>query len=325
MTKEGYVVARNRKTEQYFTSTSSYDRPRWTAVKEATVYMSAELAQKAAVKLGINGAYGACIIPLKEAMSFQMPDEQLPPSDMQPQNPDGMEMDIGPDGNGGTEMTAADQEEPCEQCQHSPCTCDHGDDVDDDIAAHFDDMGDKISDPSDPGMVGDEQDGESVDDLVDDELKNQPRSPRMESIDTTVHKITYANAAQTDAEDTTAHAPDAELDAKVKVPSEVISDLKAAIAKFDKDGKEYDKRDDARASFSMTIAGAFEELLDLLQQGTVEGVKMAQVKMTSWMNPITSNLPVSVQKFIFTGGKKATLKDLFDTKKSEKKALTSQD
>lgn len=107
---------------------------------------------------------------------------------------------------------------------------------------------------------------------------------------------------------------------KVKVPANVSKDLKAVIAEFEKTAKFANTRDDAKASFCMTVVEAFKQLLDYLDMGTVESIKLAQIHMTSLMSPITQHLPVSVTKFIVSGGRKPTLKDLFDDKRQEAKA-----
>lgn len=108
-------------------------------------------------------------------------------------------------------------------------------------------------------------------------------------------------------------------DDKINVPANVLSDLKSVIDEFTKEANDKNTRDDTRASFCMTVASAFQQLMDDLKLGTVGGVKQAQIHVTSWMNPITSHLPVSVQKFVYMGGQKPTLKNLFDEKREDKK------
>jgi hypothetical protein len=397
MNKEGYVIARNRARKEFFTSSSAYDRPVWTPVTEATVYVTADLAHKAVVKLATRGAYEARIVTLKEALTL---DDLKAASDRgetvdkgpgmeieMPSNSDvvgddaGMEMDIQPDGEGGTEMVASDQQEACETCMHCPCTCDP-DETDMDVSDIVDDQV-----TGEEPAPGDDLVGDEMDDMGDEMSGLDPARPRMESapdsnavinwkdaspsdkaslqkkgltgkdikiahvdvdgnevtyvkIDGKRHKLTEsdnktvaidlpvtpviqykdaANKADKPATDltTTGAMPH---DEKVKVPANVMSELRSTIGDFRKCADLSNGRDDAKASFCMTVVSAFEELEELFKTGTVESVKMAQVKMTSWMNPITSHLPVSVQKFIFMGGRKPTLKDMFDSKKQEKRA-----
>jgi hypothetical protein len=108
-------------------------------------------------------------------------------------------------------------------------------------------------------------------------------------------------------------------DEKVKVPAEVLSDLRAKIAEFDKNAEFSSTHFDATVSYLATAAEAMKTLLTYLELGTVEGVKKAQISLTSMMSPIVNHIPTSVVKFIHMGGKKPTLKNLFDTKRSEKK------
>lgn len=317
MTTEGYVIARSRtSSKQYFTSSSSYDRPRWIPAMEATVYHSPELAQKAAVKLGVAGAYGARVVSLKEAMELEMPD------DKQQQDPNappegGMDASFGPGEDGKSEMTADEQQDACPDCNHTPCTCEGGDG--DQEGADGDEGGD-IHQEIEDHFAGGEADIDPQDGEVDDEHRDEPELPatHMEGIDTTVTTIKYQNlGAVTPLDDADSKQPED----KVSVPSEVMSDLKATIAKFDAEAKEKNEVDDTRASFCLTVAAALKTLQSDLAQGDSAGMKQAQIHMTSWMNAITTQLPLSVSKFVLHGGRKATLSDLFSAKKFEKKMV----
>jgi hypothetical protein len=115
---------------------------------------------------------------------------------------------------------------------------------------------------------------------------------------------------QTDLHYAVAH----EHEDKVTVPAEIKSQLKAVIDDFAKAAKENDLRDDTKGSFAMTAGAALQQLLDDLELGTVAGIKQAQIHMTSYMNPITSHIPEEVTKFIARGGRKSSLKDLFQVK-----------
>jgi len=105
---------------------------------------------------------------------------------------------------------------------------------------------------------------------------------------------------------------------KVKVPGEVMTSLKDAIDVFTRCANFNNGRDDIEGSFCMTVVNALEELEANLDLGTVEGIKQAQIKMSSWMNPITTNIPELVRDYVYRGGRKPSLKDLFDVKKGEK-------
>lgn len=106
---------------------------------------------------------------------------------------------------------------------------------------------------------------------------------------------------------------------KIAVPASIKAELKAVIAEHEKSAKFSNTRDDNKASFCMTVVEAFKELLDLLDIGTVESLKQAQLHMASLMSPISTLLPDSVKKFILLGGRKPSLKDLFDSKRESKK------
>ena len=104
---------------------------------------------------------------------------------------------------------------------------------------------------------------------------------------------------------------------KVSVPVEAKNGLSAIIQKYTDEAEKFNGRDDARASFAMTVAAAASEIKELLDQGTVEALKQAQIRLSSFMNPITSLFPTETLKFISSGGRKPTLKDLFDSKRAK--------
>jgi hypothetical protein len=127
-----------------------------------------------------------------------------------------------------------------------------------------------------------------------------------------------ANKADRPDTDLTKSGAEAHEDT-VKIPASIKSALKSVIAEFDKTAKFANTRDDTKAAFCMTVVEAFKELLDLLELGTVESMKLAQIHMASLMNPISSHLPPEVVKFVLMAGRKPTLKDLFDSKRDTRK------
>jgi hypothetical protein len=129
-----------------------------------------------------------------------------------------------------------------------------------------------------------------------------------------VKKQTYKDAAETDAvpgRDTYSDYPDCD---KVPTPSSISAALRSVVRKFKQSAEAADTRDDVRASQDLTVADAIQQLLDDLSQGTVDGIKQAQIHMTSYMTPITQHIPPEVVKFIASGGKQSTLKDMFGAK-----------
>lgn len=336
--KTGYAIAKNSLKKEFFTSTSAYDRAQWIPVTEATTYPTAEMAESALKKLYKYGQIQARVVPLAEMnLDFEPIEgsgEDLPP--------EGSEQDLPMDGEMGGEDDAAlgDEEgsgdddgmdaeetgEVCPECEHDPCTCE---DKEDDDELSPDDLDGEMS-----GDMGDDLDDIDMEDDVDLDLDGDdgeleqeadPRfdgrtlgmasispmgGPRMESAE-----VSFKDKAVTGKDGNDFAQPN---DTKAKVPANVKSDLSSTISKFKKEA-EYNKGDDARASFCLTVASALEEIQELLNAGTIEDVKKASIKMTSMMNPITSQIPVSVVKYIQTGGEKPSLKDLFNAKRSEQK------
>lgn len=323
MSNPGYLIARNRAEDSFFTSASSYDRPRWTPLKESKVYATAELADAATKKLMRHGAYEVRIVSLAEAMSFEFPDAADKTATLPNQEQDKK--------NG---MVANDQEETCPSCDRCPCECHEGDDPDSENSADLEAVVDDAA-----GISPEGRNTEAGEDLAKrlsagkgglGESATMPAKPPLDAkpdendktvVDVKpVEKIKYSNPSTvSDDEDTkmfqTGALPN---DAKVKVPSEVMADLSAAIATFDECAEFSKSQNDDKASFCMTTAEAFKSIQQDLKLGTVAGVKAAQIKVTSWMNPITSHLPVSVQKFIYMGGRKPSLLDMFDQKRLTK-------
>ena len=335
MTHSGYLIARNRAAQVFFTSASSYDRPSWTTLKEAKVYVSAEQADQAVKKLLRHGAYEARIVSVQEAMSFEFPTDQNPDEE-QPDDavlPNDGEAEDG-EVDGDDDMVAQHQDEVCPECEGSPCECEDSD-----------------------GEIGGEQgDGESDDleQMIDDELRggsdgkhHSEESDDLENRlsvgkggtgiggampvpgmrESAAYKtIEYKNPSSTQDKPHTDLYQSGALphDTAVKIPANVLSDLVAAIKKFD-DCAEFSKTtSDDKASFCMTVAEAFRAVLVDLKLGTAGSIKDAQIKVTSWMNPITSNLPISVQKFIYMGGRKPTLLDLFDSSRNVKESYFTE-
>lgn len=310
MSKTGYVIARNRAADQFFTSTSAYDRPKWTAVSEATVYHTAELAHTAAVKLARNGAYECRLVPLSEALpaspgaitaTAAAPGEDFVPSDDTSAEPD-------------SGMVADEQTDTCGECKHDPCTCDSSE-------ADIDDIVDQALNDSQPNDV-------DVDDDIDD-FGAQPDEdeilPKLgESIDTTVKPIKYTDpVSASKGEPLTYSGANAHED-KVKIPANVLSDIAKAIAEHKSIADHSNARDDATGSMSLTVVDVLQQLKTLFDEGTTESIKRAQILATSLMSPVAQHVPESVKKFIHYGGRTPTLKDLFNLKQDEKRATIAE-
>lgn len=359
----GYVIAQNNLIKGFFTSSSAYDRPQWRPVTEATVYVTAELADNAMKKLLRNGAYQSRIVPLSELYkevdieprNQQIQAQGLPRDGVLGTEP-GMEAgDVDTEDHPSDEMDAEYTGEVCPECDHEPCTCEHSDeDLDDeDLASSEYDDGDddtfnfKLGGTADSDNGGPDENEQEADPRFDGrrlgmsqispmgaprkmgamESATMPNKPQVDG-KPTENKTTAAN--QNTKFDTLKFNDPAQLgkeeneltaghDDKVKIPANVTSELKDTIAKFDRQAELSKTSDDAGASFCMTVADALRILQQDLSAGTVHGVKMAQIHMSSYMSPITSTIPVAVLKFINGGGQKLSLKDLFNAKRDEKK------
>jgi hypothetical protein len=361
MKKDGYLIARNRRVDQFFTSASAYDRPEWRTPASATIYRTVELAESALKKLLRTGNYEARLVPVAEAMEFEMPgakkkttlptDDERDQLDQEGGNPEDLPTDAPDD----AQMVAGGDPQDPEANDGAPKEDGSEDDdtVDSDVNSQVNDRlglpgapeGDPLlrkgmDDESD--VAGGTMDG---DQSAAQDLENQDQEPHEQpQVDANGRPIDPERKLPQDEEDPFAQFGEsteystivyknplkdpagqtdngpASDEEKVKVPSEVKSDLRAAIDDHKKDAMFADKvSNDIRASHSMTIVGAFEELQDLLNLGTVQSIKMAQVRVTSWMSPIRAHLPTSVQKFVMMGGRKPNLRDLFDSKRAEKK------
>lgn len=346
MKKTGYVIAKNKSLLEFFTASSAYDRPKWVTVNEATAYPTAELAQTAATKLyKSSGAYEARIIAvqhLQEARGRDMSYTEQPYDDSD-------ESDIMPDGAiGGAEGTEArsaptmtakvqgDAESP-EADDQGMVDPDHPSDDDED---HDDEQDREDIETDVNASLGDDDmsaephatDEPSVDQMDDEDDGTVGMPGEDEPVD--------APAAGFDEDEPDFEAPPAKRpgvaesaevtvadasDKKIKVPAGVKSDLKAAIAEFEKSSKFANTRDDDKATFCMTVAEAFSELLTYLEDGTVDSIKRAQIHMAGLMSPIANHLPESVKRFVLSGGRTPTLKDFFELKRDAKKRLRESD
>jgi len=107
-------------------------------------------------------------------------------------------------------------------------------------------------------------------------------------------------------------------DVKVTVPPKVKSALKKEIKELQTAAEKVKVSDAARAEFYTNSAAAMQKLLDCLDYGTMEGVKKAQIHMTSLMSPIVQRIPDVAHDFITGGGEPTTLKNLFKKVKEKK-------
>jgi len=107
-------------------------------------------------------------------------------------------------------------------------------------------------------------------------------------------------------------------DSKITVPPKVKTALKKEIKELFAASKKTMVIDKARAEFYEDCAEALQVLLDCLD-GTIDGLKRAQIHMTKLMSPIVQRIPDVAYDFVTRGGEPTTLKALFQKVKMEKK------
>ena len=99
---------------------------------------------------------------------------------------------------------------------------------------------------------------------------------------------------------------------KVAVPQSVKSSLREAVKSLRSDIDKLGVGHTAEETkiFYNDMANAFEDLLGLLDEGTQQGLKKAQLHAMSLMGPMLHKLPEGVWSFLTNGGPKRSLKDL---------------
>ena len=312
----GFVIAQSKSAKVYFTASSGYDRPQWKPITEATIYVTADLAQKAASKLWGYGSYGAKIVEVMDEPITPM----RPDVDKLQDNPEDEMVagSISVDSEDEVNLSDDDIEERDE---------DHPESVDEPVDNEFEEneialspmergmmRGRKAKMPNGQGphMSKDFNIGESVTKPTRPESVAKPSENK--TIATDLPKPEKIKFSQQIGEPADVNfADDIECLANPhKTPEKIISDIKDAIKEFD-DASEYNNgRDDAQASMALTISSALNDLLQDLNQGTQEGFKQAQIRVTSYMNPITTNFPPSLTDYLYKRGRQPmSLKNVF--------------
>lgn len=330
MKQTGYIIENLLDKTKYFTSTSSYDRPAWVKKEQASVYEtadSAERAMKKMIKYGVNSIRMVNLVELAPPMRNRHPEDlpvgqELPPTDIAPTDlPPEVGQELPPvdaEAAPEDEMVAGHQEEVCPECGHEPCTCEAGehqlgDEIDVDALDLPPEENEEIVNRTSSLQPGHTVSYKGQEFVVVADAGNgtmqiaQPNDPK---------KVTSVHVNELLPVHESADVAD-DCCTKIEVPSAAKSELSAVITKYEKEAKDYDGRDDARASFAMTVVSAASEIAELLSTGTVESVKQAQVRFSTFMSPITALFPASTIKFINSGGRKPTLKDFFNDKRAK--------
>lgn len=322
MKKKGYVIAQNKAEQTFFTSSSSYDMPIWLPINECTVYATAELAEKALLKLLKKGSYSARLTEL-QSMEFEFPDE----------GPNKDEPNVTQDTTDETDETD-ELDMAAGRLSYNPTEDLNLDD--DEI-----EIGDKIEGEQDNEFsVMPEEDDENAISPLELKLMNTTSRKPMRESSIPIRKL--SDVKTPDNTKTVLDEPDPDyakdnvpcgdydyakevepLHHKVKIPANVMSAIKDTIDMFNQSAEFNNGRDDTQASFSITVADALKTLEDCLKLGTQEGLVQAQIKFTSYMSPITNHIPDEVKMFLMKGERqKDSLKNIFynkwDTKRANK-------
>lgn len=340
MNKQGYMIAKNRTISNFFTASSAYDRPIWTSVQEATIYPTAELANNALTKLLKNGAYSARLVEAA-SMQFEFPDEDPNPQD-------------------GNQTLDSDELEDDDKEEMS--TGQLSDDPLEDLNIEDDDIeiGDEFDEPEERDETLPPEEENEMAFMTPTESRmmkgrrpNYPtgvgpkrtkpigegefRMPGKPSADASPsenrntvmdvkgpEKIKFSQDTR-DERDTNFSQDIEPLYQNVQVPSNVMSAIRDTIATYQKAADFNNGRDDAQASMALTIVDALQTIEDCLKLGTHEGLKQAQIKITSYMNPITTHFPVEVIDYLYKSGRqplglKNVFYDKWDLKRAERNA-----
>lgn len=350
MNKKGFAIAQNRSTTGFFTSSSSYDTPKWMPITEATLYPTAELASRALAKLLEYGAYSARIIEAT-SMQFDFPDDG-PNKDQAPitktdGNISDAEMEAGSlsddpeeDLNMDDENIEVDGEEDREGTDEFG-TDEQSLGADDTFGTEdepeLDEFGNPIEQeeneqaflsPVESKMMGMKSPNGNGPVRESATMPSKPQSDAQPS----ENKNTVSNQKKVPVikynqdnrvERDTNFAQDIEsLHKEFKTPKNVMRAIKASIDLYNDAAEFNNSRDDAQASLALTIVDALGMIHDYLALNTHEGLKQAQIKITTLMNPITTNFPPEVIDFLYKSGRQpASLKNIFydkwDSKKGE--------
>lgn len=345
MTKSGFVISKSRARAAFFSASSSYDNPKWMSVNEATVYQTETSADKALSSLYKHGAYEAFCMPISEA--FGREDEVLPvdnePADEVMQSQDTQEVcpqcDHEPcsceDGEDDDLDINVDQEVDDAAVKLSR--------QDEEVSVSakrfvtgqpvmYKDKSYVVSDDSGNGVViltpvaGSDDtrpiraqashvtaDSLSVRESADIPVRSTPDNAKSSDNGKTALDMPKPETIKYDDISDEFNLSDTGVMAghedSIKVPSNVLTDLRAKITELQKQLD--NSSDDAQSSFLMTTIDAFEELHKQISLKTGAGIKQAQIYLMTLMNAITMHLPASTSKFITNGGRSPSLADRF--------------
>ena len=93
---------------------------------------------------------------------------------------------------------------------------------------------------------------------------------------------------------------DSDKNTKIKIPKEVKDEAKKQIADIKKSIDEFEEATKTQSTTDVkhNAIDCIEKLLDILEGGTLEDLKKAQIYYSTLMNPITVLLPNLLTKFL---------------------------
>lgn len=105
---------------------------------------------------------------------------------------------------------------------------------------------------------------------------------------------------------------------KISVPTKIKTELKAVISELEKNFQHAAVHDINATGFYPTAIEVMNGLLDRLNAGTIDDIKMAQIEITKLSGAFLNKIPDSVILFISQGGATRSLKDIFSAVKIQK-------
>lgn len=345
--KTGYVIAQNKSAKNFFTSTSSYDRPNWISVTEATIYPTAEIAQAAITKLWKNGSYSACLKPISEAlpMNPNKPDELAGQGNGDEQYYDDQNGDLKDQMKAGTlddenpdEISLDDDEvETLDGEQVGDEEDQFGEDDFGNEEDQFDEFGNNGIDRENSSRFSEPEENEQSFLSPLERALSRGKRPTQHNIREAAIPKTHKSQSDAPSSDNKTIATDLPkpkivqfkqtltdpADAKFgddieplynpnATPAKITKALKDSIKEFQAAADYNNGKDDAQASHAFTIASALQDILTDLEQGTKEGLKQAQIRITTYWNGITSHFPPEVIDYLYKSGRQPlNLKNIF--------------
>lgn len=355
---EGYVIARSKNLTEFFTAASAYDCAKWVDVDGATVYISETQAAEAVKKLWKTGQFQAKLVTLAEAKKKKNPSEEIVKKDHRKQadtchdvkKPAMVEMAGDEECEMVVPMVGAEQEEKA----YRPARFIDGAHVEykgESYTVRKTENGvATLSSVNAPDVVVQVNDKDPEVREVTQEAFKMPARPAGDkrqdtpgdqhppNLDKEPYKVadtmtpgyfkdpTYVKQSPQPQDDLNM-AVGMDHDEVVRVPAELKKMLRDTIKEFSDLADWHDGKGDDDAAYCKTVANALNELGEILhftayenEEVTVGCVKKAQIFLNSLMGPIAVRIPEPVRDWIYYGGRRKSLKDLYNLARDKSEA-----